>query len=69
MIHTANFYLENMIDLVEEDLDSRIVQYLNQSPENGEFRFRLRARHSILADNDDLMLPQMEANGTWQSTC
>lgn len=32
----ANFYLENMIDLVEEDLDSRIVQYLNQSPENGK---------------------------------
>lgn len=32
---SANFYLENMIDLVNEDLDSRIVQYLNQSPENG----------------------------------
>lgn len=36
----ANFYLENMIELVNEDLDSRIIQYLNQSPENGEWKIK-----------------------------
>jgi len=33
-LEKANFYLENMLDLVEEPLDSRIVQYLNEAPEN-----------------------------------
>lgn len=33
-LEKANYYLENMIELVEEPLDSRIVQHLNQKPEN-----------------------------------
>ncbi|CAD6587372.1 MAG: hypothetical protein CYPHOPRED_003901 [Cyphobasidiales sp. Tagirdzhanova-0007] len=33
-LEKANFYLENMIDLVEEPLDSRTVQYLSAMPEN-----------------------------------
>ena len=36
-LEKANFYLENMIDLVEEPLDSRTVQYLSAMPENGAF--------------------------------
>ena len=35
-LEKANFYLENMIDLVEEPLDSRILHALNGTPENGK---------------------------------
>lgn len=30
----ANYFLEQMLELADEDLDSRIVQHLFQSPEN-----------------------------------
>lgn len=62
----ANFYLENMIDLVEEDLDSRIVQYLNQSPENGEFD----TSEQDCSNTEIVHVPfQTEDNGTWLSIC
>lgn len=31
-LEKSNYYLENMIDLVEKPLDSRLVQYLNSTP-------------------------------------
>lgn len=53
-LEKANFYLENMLDLVEEPLDSRLIQYLNETPENGEWReehYRGTLILSALADS------------------
>ena len=34
-LEKANFFLENSMDLVEEPLNSRLLQYLTKSAENG----------------------------------
>ncbi|KAK9897360.1 peptidase C1B, bleomycin hydrolase [Cystobasidium minutum MCA 4210] len=63
-LEKANFYLENMIDLVEEDLDSRIVQYLNQSPENDGGQWDMAVN---LLDKYGLV-PQSLYPETWHSS-